>query len=129
MNALYDVYDDWIKAYRVRVANTVGMCYSATLEMCAVFPELLRKRGYVLLSDGSSRCHWWCEGIDHSVHDPTGNQWAPLHIFEYTEFSENKHGPEPIGKCMNCGSYVYNKQFGSLACTEKCNKELEESCS
>lgn len=100
-----------------RIAIVVrGTCREATEAMVKAFPELRRVRGHY------SWCpHWWCETPDGTVVDPTARQFTSGGVYvEYT-------GPEPLGKCMNCGDYVWTAlpNGDTSACSDECLKELE----
>ena len=118
-------YAEWIDAYvtehseRVvggpnRSAGVRGMCASATDTMVKAFPELRQVRGHY---DGIA--HWWCVAPDGSIVDPTAEQFLPGGA--YVEY----HGPDPLGKCMYCGDYVWqNIGAGGSACSVECYNEL-----
>ena len=124
-------YITWIEEFeRKMVARTIGldhltpanqvmmsvrgMCQGACNEMLLVFPELKKVRGHY---NGIS--HWWCVDPDGNIVDPTAKQFSPGGT--YTEY----HGPDPVGKCINCGEWVWTMEFSSSACSEECSKELE----
>lgn len=90
----------------------MGRCASATAAMVAEFPELLRVRGHY-----QNHPHWWCKTSDGRVVDPTAAQFYPGGT--YVEY----HGPDPYGKCMNCGEYVWTKDFSGM-CSKECLDEI-----
>jgi len=99
--------------------------------MIMAWPELRRVRGFVSYetSDpmiyGFNIQHWWCETRTGQVIDPTRSQFpCELHQLRYDEFSTAKHGPEPIGKCMDCGGYVYDNDHHGF-CSDKCRRATE----
>lgn len=113
-------YAVWIADWETRCATSVvgtpcvatgvrGTCSQATVAMVEAFPELRRVRGHY---DGHE--HWWCVAPDGSVVDPTAAQFCPGGT--YVEHV----GPEPVGKCHYCGSYVWTPYRG---CPEACSKE------
>lgn len=125
-------YDDWIAGYHGRRLTSVvlvgaelmtqeellravlrGACTAATEEMVKAFPELRRVRGHY----GNSS-HWWCEDADGNVYDPSVAQF--YRPSTYTEYS----GPEPVGKCMECGELVWSMEYGSYACSKECAYSL-----
>jgi hypothetical protein len=112
--------DRWIEDYRA-THDTFATCVDATKEMLIAFPELLRVRGDVFLSNGWLRHHWWLKEKSGEIHDPTANQfegdyYGNARILEYLEHDETL--PEPTGKCPNCGDgYCYN---GDSVCCEEC---------
>lgn len=123
-----DRYTEWIKEHEAN-HRIDYRCQSSSQDMVEVFPELRRVRGYIKVVNvnhsrfvlteeecTSNTPHWWCETQDGEVIDPTAGQFKT--IIGYDEYSEEKHGPLPIGKCMNCGGYVYTSEFNSLCCEE-----------
>ena len=117
-------YEVWIVAYRKRVITLKNKCTSATLEMQRAFPELIRKRGTVLIPFSNRRpTHWWLETPDGTTIDPTESQFGC--ILEYFERDESK--PEPIGKCLECGADIYPGAPSGGTCSIECNKQFEES--
>lgn len=122
-------YAVWIERYvRAYDDKIAGRCYGAAHQMQKDFPELTICRGYVK----ELGAHWWCKTAEGDVIDPTASQFhgprmvnAGVMILEYEEFSVEKHGPEPIGKCMNCGDLCYKDTSpNSNVCSEACEKEL-----
>lgn len=110
-------YANWITAYRQRVGDATGRCAEATSEMAAAFPELTRVRGHVPFA-GREWTHWWLVSPDGTVIDPTADQFGPSGPVAY--FPHDEAGPEPTGKCPNCGGYVYDS---STVCSEACARE------
>lgn len=91
--------------------------------MVLVFPELKRVRGWY----GGIE-HWWCKLGDEII-DPTAAQFRPGG--EYKEFREGIDA-EQIGKCMNCGMEIWDKDPETLESIEYygtsiCSKECENS--
>lgn len=113
-------YLDWIKNYKEKQPFIRGKCYSATLEMAEEFPELRQERGYVTDILGEHQ-HWWCVEADGSIVDPTDSQF--YEIIDYDAYNEEKHGPLPTGKCMDCGGYVYNDDY---FCDKECERKTLE---
>lgn len=93
-----------------------GSCATATERMVSAFPELRRVRGH---RDGAP--HWWCVAPDGAIVDPTVKQFADTSTGHYEEYT----GPDPVGKCMNCGDYVWSAAFSTSACSDECARELE----
>ena len=119
-----DKYKNWIFAYQERVIALKNKCASATLEMQKAFPELVRKRGTVLIPFSNRRpTHWWLETPDGDIIDPTEYQFGC--ILEY--FERDKSKPEPMGKCLECGADVYPGAPSSSACSIECNEKFAES--
>lgn len=103
-----------------------GSCAEATAEMVRLFPELIRVRGHYGRTE-----HWWCKTATGEIVDPTAAQFG---VSEGTpdpigrRYVEHREGidPEPLGKCLNCGSYVwFNAGYGGSACSAECAQELE----
>jgi len=100
-----------------------GTCDEATAEMVQQFPELIRVRGHYGHVE-----HWWCKTATGEIIDPTFAQFRVLAGQSDWTYVEHREGidPEPIGKCMNCGGYVWrNVGYGSYACSEECGRELQ----
>ena len=117
-------YFEWIIDYERRVGNVANLCSSATLEMQQAFPELIRKRGHIIIPLSNRRPeHWWLVAPDGTIIDPTEIQF--VFIIEYLE--RNEAEPEPIGKCIQCGRYVYPGAPSSNTCSEACNDKLAKS--
>lgn len=124
-------YAEWIAAHvpRERI-QARGRCSSATIEMVEAFPELRRARGHYVCPIWGRQEHWWCVAPDGSVVDPTGHQFPSCQPYPgkaggvYKELPAD--APEPIGKCMICGSYCWEgKSPSSSACSKECERELE----
>ncbi len=124
-NKINKKYIDWILKYQKKHKNVYGMCEKATIEMLKCFPELIRKRGHVFVFNqkNSKIEHWWLKTKNGIIVDPTKKQFG--FIIKYIEWDENKS--EPIGKCLNCGGYIFNDSFSTDLCSEKCNKIFMES--
>lgn len=125
-------YERWIEEYLEKKCpktldgspSTLGMCGGATSDMVGAFPELRRVRGYAMTADGGSPAHWWCETPQGQVIDPTQSQFDKNGgVIYYEEYSEEKHGPLPIGKCYNCGFYTYKEDYSESFCTVECEQE------
>lgn len=116
-------YKKWIRDYLKKNPNPRGFCNSATSQMTEVFPELRKVRGFVTDGIFGRHQHWWCETEGGDVIDPTEVQFAGA--LTYQEYDPKIHGPEPIGKCMNCGDYCYEKESPEAhACSDECYDEL-----
>jgi hypothetical protein len=91
-----------------------GECKERCESMRAVFPELEMVRGHVSLIYGSHQePHWWLIGPEGEIIDPTV---TPELVIDYLPHDES--GPEPTGKCPNCGDYSYN---GDYCCSDSCH--------
>ena len=116
-----DRYRAWIEDLRRRRSgDLVGCCESATAEMVASFPELLRVRGHVRMwasPDGDERAwtHWWCLTPDGAIMDPTASQFpSPL---DYMPFDEAR---PYAGRCRTCGEPAYAWHGGEPFCDDRC---------
>ena len=103
-------YQEWVDELLPR--NPAGMCGAVTQAMVEDFPELRRVRGHFVAADGRQYPHWWCETPGGDIVDPTVAQFGGM-PGDYVEHV----GPEPTGKCLNCGGYVYT---GDHCCSETC---------
>lgn len=100
--------------YEKLLAQAVqNQCMLASKEMSIEFPELRLVRGHYYYSE-----HWWLEAPDGSIVDPTKEQFLPG--YEYKEYA----GPDPVGKCLVCGVYVWDTTYTSSACSAECLEEL-----
>lgn len=116
-------YTDWMLVNISRDPLEVrGWCGSWTIRMVSVFPELRRVRGHYSISSRHRAEHWWCETAEGEIVDPTVHQFASVDG-TYEEHS----GPEPIGECYSCGSYVWKPTpgYGSSVCSVECGKEYD----
>lgn len=109
-------YARWIEKMLAAV-NPQGACVGMTLSMKRDFPELTRVRGHFVDGVGKRYTHWWLVDPRGNIVDPTVTQF-PYHTLGTYEPHE---GPEPTGKCLNCGGYVYD---GSNFCSVACGDEL-----
>lgn len=110
-------YQEWINTHVP--ANPVRLCAKMTLLMVAAFPELTRVRGHY--SGAGLRDpypHWWCVDPAGAIVDPTTAQFPDGGAGWYEPHDES--GPEPTGKCPNCGSYCYG---GDFCCSRRCEIE------
>ncbi len=122
-------YETWIDDYvALRNGNVRHRCQGASAEMAGAFPELRRVRGYAHHPDGWSTAHWWCETEDGTVLDPTAAQFSQS-VIRYEEYDEAVHGPLPVGKCGDCGAFLYAPQSGFCddVCENAFRAELERS--
>jgi hypothetical protein len=111
-------YSQWIQIWYPTQETAIAQCAKATEAMVQVFPELRRVRGHVSVG-GFEREHWWCLSPDNEIVDPTAHQWPALPL-EYVEYD----GPEPIGKCVECGEYIYE---GNSTVHEQCERAFMRS--
>lgn len=106
---------DWIAGHVT--GDVTGRCREVTAAMVEAFPELRRVRGhYFCPFVAQAFPHWWCELTVNGqvlVVDPTAAQFPSNGLGLYEEHT----GPEPTGRCPNCGDYAYDgKYFCSDAC-------------
>lgn len=96
-------YAEWIAANVP--ALPVGMCAAMTERMAIAFPELTRTRGH-FQPCGETReyPHWWLVDGDGTVIDPTAAQFNGPGDYVPHE------GPEPTGRCIECGGYCFTGQ-------------------
>jgi hypothetical protein len=107
-------YQSWISEHYPD-ASGYGKCHEATEELVAAFPELRRVRGFYLCGVWGQREHWWCVAPDGSIVDPTAGQFPSKGFGVYSELDPDE--PEPTGKCLDCGEYVYD---GNTFCDTTC---------
>lgn len=117
-------YKQWIENKLLTGDDPHLHCLEWSEEMLAVFPELYLLRGHVLLNNGWFRPHWWLINPSNDIVDPTERQFSEgfyqgCHIIDWLPTDESE---PPTGKCMNCGDYCFNNEFG---CSDECIKELE----
>lgn len=116
-------YEEWIREYAAaRDGNVRYRCQGASNEMVEAFIELRLVRGYVVHKTGWKTAHWWCETSEGVVVDPTAAQFDDIETYE--EYDEEKHGPLPTGKCMDCGAFVYDGGHNGF-CDDRCQRATE----
>lgn len=113
-----DAYSEWIA--KNIPTKCRGMCSKATKDMVAAFPELTRVRGHYECLIWGRQPHWWCVTNDGMIVDPTASQF-PSSGGEYIPLPADF--VDPIGKCWNCGEWVWDECF-SGACSEECRADL-----
>lgn len=115
-------YAEWIQ----NNAYGYGQCVEATVAMVAAFPELRRVRGHVFLMGASSvPTHHQCVAPDGAIVDPTASQFPNL--VAYDEWVEGDE--EPVGKCCNCGEYIYPSiGYTDTVCSDACASSYESYC-
>lgn len=117
-------YKEWIEDYIEGVGDTRGQCDNATNLMRETYPELIRKRGHVVVPFTNKRSeHWWLEDPDGEIVDPTEIQFGC--ILDYLEHDESE--PEPIGKCLQCGAHVFPGSPSRNACSIECSEKFKET--
>lgn len=105
----------WLEKYLAD--DPTGKCAALTQALVEAFPSLRRVRGhYFCPMTGKAYPHWWCETSEGAVIDPTSAQFPSMGLGAYEEHT----GPEPTGKCPNCGGYCYD---GGQVCSDRCARE------
>lgn len=101
-----------------------GQCAEATEAMVQRFPELRRVRGHVAIVESpKTPAHWWCETEDGVIVDPTARQFVGIVAYLPHE------GEEPVGKCANCGGYIYaSSGYTNTVCSDACASSYEAYC-
>lgn len=107
-------YEEWIV---INVIDPVGTCKETTLAMQEAFPELTRVRGHYYCLPWGERDHWWLIDPDGKIVDPTKAQFPCYGCGQYIAWNEGD--PEPTGKCLNCGEYVYDD---ASHCNDTCRQ-------
>lgn len=116
-------YEQYIQTFWA--GDVTGKCAEATTSMVQMFPELRRVRGFYCCPLWGRREHWWLVAPDGSIVDPTVRQFPGGGLGDYQEWTEGDF--EPVGKCINCGEYVYQEGIGGVLCNEACERELRLS--
>lgn len=117
---MHNKYLAWIEEHCT--GDTAGQCAEKTLTMLLAFPELRRVRGhYECYITGKSHPHWWLESPEGNVVDPTCDQFPSAGNGDYIEHT----GPEPTGKCPNCGGYCYDNSY---CCSDVCADAYARYC-
>ena len=102
-------YEMWMAA---NVTPPVrGMCKHYSELMVKVFPELRLAKGWYIDPTCIQHPHWWCVTPQGIIIDPTVEQF--MLGGTYKEYD----GPEPTGRCYNCGALVFEmRNFCSGDC-------------
>lgn len=116
---MIDKYRKWIDENYSTYELSYGECEQATIKMQELFPELKRIRGHYYDTSWGEREHWWLIDENDEIIDPTAKQFPTNGRGVYVPWVEGD--PEPTGKCLNCGGYVYN---GDYCCSENCENEM-----
>lgn len=114
MNPKYEAY---LKLCQPHDMSGWGECKERCEAMRVIFPELQMVRGHVLFRGRPTKPepHWWLVDSEDNIIDPTIN--FDIHLTEYQPHDES--GPEPTGKCPQCGGYSYN---GDYCCSDACHR-------
>ena len=115
-------YQKWIDS---NVEGTgYGACREVTEKMLEAFPHLKRVKGLYHCVFIGERTHWWLVDTDGSVVDPTRMQFPSKGACTYEELSEEEIKYRvPIGKCMECGSMIFQPRDGSYQDSTICSEE------
>ena len=115
---MISIYSNWIKENVPK--NPYGLCESTTKQMRDAFPAtLVRVRGHYDCPFWGKREHWWCTDPFGNIIDPTKAQFPSNGFGDYIPWVEG--APEPKGKCVNCGAYVFDTNSW---CSETCKIAL-----
>ena len=107
-------YTDWINNY---TGDIYRKCVEVTKEMVLLFPELHIVKGMVtIMENDKDYQHQWLVDSEGNIVDPTAHQW--LGIVKYKEIKEEDD--KPIGKCIECGEWVYGCFVGGVCCSSVC---------
>ena len=107
-------YAAWIQANCP--GTQAGLCQSRSREMQKAFPELILCRGYYSSPVDGTPSHWWLKTKEGEIVDPTARQFVMGTMGSYEEYDPKVHGELPIGKCMNCGSEVFESTNPPSSC-------------
>lgn len=119
--------ESWLSANRSRFledGSLRGQCRRVSEALVAEVSGLTLVPGKVLLWTGDWVPHWWTVDAHGAIYDPTVEQWpAPPVCYEPWE------GPLPIGKCMQCGGYVFPCAPSAMSCSKVCDDILVDELS
>ncbi len=108
-------YKNWIDNYSGTIYRK---CKEVSEEMKFRFPELIICKGLVRITENNKWYqHQWLKDEFDNIIDPTVKQW--MGIEEYKEIKEDDL--KPIGKCGNCGEWVFGRFINSLFCSDECS--------
>lgn len=95
-----------------------GSCVYFSKKLNEKFPELKCVPGFC-----NGEEHLWNVDPDGNIVDATGIQFGPILNYEPYEENNPKH-LVIIGRCMECGEYIYGKMTDSRKdiCSEECGK-------
>ena len=121
-------YQGWIDTKLATGQDPQTACAEWTAEMKARFPELIRVRGQIALSNLWLRDHWWLTDPNGTIVDPTVSQFdsdyfGHAKVLAYLLRDESE--PEPTGKCPNCEGYCFG---GGTCCSDECGIAYAEYC-
>lgn len=106
-------YKKWVQSNVSK--DCLNQCEGISLKMSQDFPELMRVRGFYYDIIWGIQEHWWCETSAGEIVDPTASQFPTRGKGGYR--SVKSTAPEPSGKCIDCGNYVYD---GKTFCNDSC---------
>lgn len=115
-------YQKWIAENVVELGY--GECHHYAQKMAAAFPELTYVQGYYYCPLWGERMHGWCIDPDNNVVDPTASQFPSKGNGYYDIVKEED---APIGKCMECGNYIYTGSYSSMFCCPECESAYARS--
>lgn len=107
-----------------------GWCHPEATTMVKTFPELRLVKGYFVETTGVRWHHWWCQ-LDSEIIDPTASQFSGMEG-DYEEYDPEKHEPLPVGKCYECGEFIYPGEDGEPPysfdfCSSVCSSSFRAS--
>jgi hypothetical protein len=112
-------YVDWINTNRDKYSQ--NGCAEMTLDICEEFPSLTRVRGHYICDIWGKWTHWWVIDENGEIIDPTVDQFPSKGLGTYIPNVEGT--AEPVGKCINCGEYIFEAKSKSLSfCSKNCEK-------
>jgi hypothetical protein len=120
-------YKEWIAKY-LETNNPYGKCHAAVDAMITEFPELTKIVGHVEDGHWGRRGHVWCTAPDGEIVDPTATQFPA--VFEYEPWTPDSL--VRVGKCMECGSEIWEKvpsldaEIRKSACGKECEAALQK---
>ena len=99
-------YSKYIADLKMTYSKAYGNCKPICKQMKEHFPELKRIRGHYYCIVWGERMHWWLQPENGDIIDPTAIQFPTKGHGVYEPWDETQD--EPIGKCPNCGEYIFN---------------------
>lgn len=119
---LKESYLEWIEENRPRDPfRGRGKCRQVSEAMQKAFPELQLVAGFYECPVWGDQEHWWLMTPENEVVDPTVLQFPSGGFGVYRVLDPDER---PVGKCMNCGGYVYRGSPSDYCCSDKCEAEL-----
>ena len=115
-------YQEWIDQYiEDHDFCIIGLCHDATLKMKEAFPELIIQRGFINCKE-----HWWLTTELGEIVDPTVSQYYSFDKVIYAPFVSGME--VRIGKCMDCGTEIYDELESLDVPSKKDTSFCDEIC-